>query len=116
MRTVLVGNRRLMRHLLAAMLRADWDVVGILGAAGTSAAARHAKADSAAQLGAAHDIPVHETADINGVATRLRAEQHGSAVPWHPAGSVFTGTGRTADGAPSHTTVTGGHQGDGDWK
>ena len=38
MRTVLVGNRRLMRHLLAAMLRVDWDVVGILGAAGTSAA------------------------------------------------------------------------------
>ena len=55
MRTVLVGNRRLMRHLLAAMLRADWDVVGILGAAGTSAA-RQANVDSAAQLGAAPGI------------------------------------------------------------
>jgi hypothetical protein len=38
MRTVLVGNRGLMRYLLAAMLRADWDVVGILGAAGAPAA------------------------------------------------------------------------------
>jgi hypothetical protein len=44
-----------MRHLLAAMLRADWDVVGILGAAATSAA-RQANADSAAQLGAAPGI------------------------------------------------------------
>ena len=38
MRTVLVGNRGLIRHLLAAMLRANWDVVGILGAAGAPAA------------------------------------------------------------------------------
>ena len=34
MRTVLVGYRGLIRYLLGAMLRADWDFVGILGAAG----------------------------------------------------------------------------------
>jgi predicted dehydrogenase len=54
--------------------------------------------------------------DLAGPPTRLRAEQHGSAVPWHPAGSVFMGTGRTADGVPIAYTVTGGHRGDGDWR
>ena len=38
--------------------------------------------------------------NLAGSPTRLRAEQHGSAVPWHPAGSVFTRASRTADGFP----------------
>ena len=33
MHTVLVGDRGLVRYLLAAVLRADWDVVSIFGTA-----------------------------------------------------------------------------------
>ncbi|MFB6255830.1 MAG: methionyl-tRNA formyltransferase, partial [Haloplanus sp.] len=71
MRTVVVGNRALAKHVLASLLREGWNVVGAVSAAGeaTREQAGYIPFDDLARR---HDLSLIETTDINDDATRQR--------------------------------------------
>jgi len=64
MRTVVVGNRALAKHVLAYLLESDWNVVGAVSAGG-EAARKQAGYVPFGDLAEAHDLELIETADIN---------------------------------------------------
>lgn len=69
MRTVVVGNRKLARHLLRHLLDEEWNVVGTLVPEGELAATQ-ANFVPFEELVAGTDCRLHETADINAEETR----------------------------------------------
>lgn len=69
MRTVIVGNRKLARHLLQQTLAEGWDVVGALVPTG-ELAAKQANFVSVSELVADTACELHKTEDINGSETR----------------------------------------------
>lgn len=73
MRTVLVGNRKLAKHVLQYLLDAGWNVVGAVSAAG-DATRRQAGYVPFEDLADRHDLEVIPAADINSDATRARLE------------------------------------------
>lgn len=64
MRTVVVGNRKLARHLLRHLLREEWDVVGVLTPKGEMAA-KQANFASVRDIVESTSCQLHETGDIN---------------------------------------------------
>ena len=68
MRTVIVGNRKLARHLLRQTLAEGWDVVGALVPSG-ELAAKQANFVPVSELIADAGCELHETEDINGTET-----------------------------------------------
>jgi len=68
MRTVIVGNRKLARHLLRQMLAEGWNVVGALVSAGELAATQ-ANFVPMSELVVDTCCQLHETADINSTET-----------------------------------------------
>jgi methionyl-tRNA formyltransferase len=75
MRTVIVGNRKLARHLLRHLLDEGWDIVGTLVPEGELAATQ-ANFVPFEELIARTDCAFHETDDINGKETRRWLETH----------------------------------------
>lgn len=71
MRTVVIGNRTLAKHVLAYLLKADWHVVGAVSAAG-DAAQRQAGYVSFDDLAKRYGIELVATTDINTEETRSR--------------------------------------------
>lgn len=69
MRTVIVGNRKLARHLLRHLLNEDWNVPGALVAEG-QLAAEQANYTPFDELAEDADFEIHETADINSSGTK----------------------------------------------
>jgi methionyl-tRNA formyltransferase len=68
-RTVVVGNRRLARHLLQQTLREGWNIVGALAPAG-ELAAKQANFVPVSELVADTGCELHETEDVNSRETR----------------------------------------------
>ena len=68
MRTVIVGNRKLARHLLQQTITEGWNVVGALVPAG-ELAAKQANFVSVSELVADTACKLHETEDINSTET-----------------------------------------------
>lgn len=71
MRTVVVGNRALARHVLRHLVETDWMVVGVVEPSGR-AASRQANFESMAELAERHDLDRITTPDINDAETRDR--------------------------------------------
>jgi methionyl-tRNA formyltransferase len=66
MRTVLVGNRALAKHVLRRMLETDWTVVGaVTPPADSSMALGQAGFEPLADVAEAHGLPLVEATDIN---------------------------------------------------
>jgi methionyl-tRNA formyltransferase len=68
MRTVIVGNRKLARHLLRQTLADGWNIVGALVPAG-KLAAKQANFVPVSELVAGTACELHETTDINSTET-----------------------------------------------
>lgn len=69
MRTVIVGNRKLARHLLRHLIDEKWDIVGALGAEG-QLAAEQANYTPFDELIEDTECEIHKTADINSSETK----------------------------------------------
>jgi len=74
MRTVIVGNRTLAKHVLEHLLRDDWNVVGAVSAGG-SAARKQAGYVPFNNLAESHGIKLIETNDINAPETKSQLEE-----------------------------------------
>lgn len=73
MRTVVVGNRALARHVLTYLLETEWHIVGAISAAG-DAARQQAGYVPFADLADEHDLEVIPTTDINSAETQSALE------------------------------------------
>jgi methionyl-tRNA formyltransferase len=73
-RTIIVGNRELAKHVLAHTVKSDWNIAGVVSPVG-EAARRQAGFTSFSDIAEREDLNHIETADINDKATRAAMQE-----------------------------------------